>query len=185
MMRIVQAALDTWTDQRLLLLDVERYCDLPIAEAGRLMESYRHNIHALFPFVDLQAVRQSVDESLITSGLTTTLDSISSMVLAIGALLQGPLGSRNFYQILALVSNARRNMAEIIENESNKTIQILLLSTLFSLFDAGGGSSWHLIGVATQVALSLGLNQISQAKVSRPDFNVGLIEFWTTYVLDR
>lgn len=185
--RIVQVSLDTWTDQRLLPLkseDVKRVSTLQITEAHQLLDFYQREIHTLFPFLQLQNVERRIN-NCIPAGDPLSLDSISSMVLAIGALLQGPLSSRTFYWILALITSARRNMSQLTEHESIESLQLLLLLTLFSLFDAGGGSSWHLVGMATQVATSLRLHQIDSGEILSMVAGTGLLEFWTTYILDR
>lgn len=185
--RIIQVSLDTWTDQKLLPLkseDVKQVSSLQITEAHRLLGFYKREIHTLFPVLQLQNVERAIN-NCISAGDILSLDSISSMVLAIGALLQGSLGSRSFYRILALITSTRRNMSKLTEHESIESLQLLLLLTLFSLFDAGGGSSWHLVGMATQVATSLGLHQIDSGEIFSVSAGTGVLEFWTTYILDR
>ena len=185
--RIIQVSLDTWTDQKLLPLkteDVKQVSTLKNTEAHKLLDLYQREIHTLFPFLQLQNVERAIN-NCISAGDPLSLDCISSMVLAIGALLQGSLSSRSFYQILALITSARHNMSKLTEHESIESLQLLLLLTLFSLFDAGGGSSWHLIGMATQVATSLGLHQIDRGQIFSVAAGTGLLEFWTTYILDR
>lgn len=184
---IVQVSLDTWTDQKLLPLkseDVKRVFTLQVIEAHHLLDCYQQEIHTLFPFLKLQNIERAIN-NCISAGDLLSLDSVSSMVLAIGALLQSSLSSRSFYQILALVTSARHNMSELTEQESIETLQLLILLTLFSLFDAGGGSTWHLVGMATQVATSLGLNQIDNEEIYSVTAGTGLLEFWTTSILDR
>jgi hypothetical protein len=185
--RIIQVSLDTWTDQKLLPLkseDVKKVSTLQNTEAHQLLNFYQREIHTLFPFLQLQNVERAIN-NCISAGDPLSLDSISSMVLAIGALLRGSLSSRTFYRILALITSARHNMSKLTEHESIESLQLLLLLTLFSLFDAGGGNSWHLIGMATQVATSLGLHQIDRGEIFSVAAGTGLLEFWTTYILDR
>jgi hypothetical protein len=184
--RIVQVSLDTWTDQKLLPLkseDVKRVFTLQVIEAHHLLDCYQRETHALFPFLKLQSIERAIN-NCTSAGDPLSLDSISSMVLvlAIGALLQS---SKSYYQILALVTGAHRNMSKFTEQESNEGLQLLILLTLFSLFDAGGGSTWHLVGMATQVATSLGLHQIDNRKIFSMTAGTGLLEFWITYILDR
>lgn len=106
------------------------------------------------------------------------------MVLAIGALTQDNSSLERSCHVVFCANAARQNMAQVTSKESIETLQLLLLLTIFSLYDPCGGSSWHLVGLSLQVAIALGLHQIPQDHIQASS-GFGERAFWCAYVLDR
>ena len=66
-------------------------------------------------------------------------------------------------------------------------LQFVLLVTVFSLFHSAAGSTWHLLGLAMQLAIALDLHRDNDARNRAQPSGSRLATnlFWTAYILDR
>ncbi len=108
-------------------------------------------------------------------------DPTFEMALAIGAVLTPGNEAISSYHALEFFGAALRqaNPASL----DVQTLQLFILVTIFSLFHSAAGSTWHLLGLATQVAVALGLHHKQGAQL--PDHRHRQNLFWIVYVLDR
>lgn len=119
----------------------------------------------------------------IVTGAAHVESSVFQMTLAIGAMLtpgNDPVSSYHAIDFFGAAMNTCNPTTPDLQ-----TLQIFLLVTIFSLFHSAAGSTWHLLGLAVQVAVALGLHHKQGAQAQLPDQIHRENLFWTVYVLDR
>ncbi|KAF9895346.1 hypothetical protein FE257_000250 [Aspergillus nanangensis] len=157
-----------------------------IRQSDRLtdyLHSYLSNIHHDLPFLrpeDLNALHAS-----LVAGTASYSDSITCLVLAIGALTAGPPSLLGSQTVLYLAHQARENSSEILRGYSLESLQLLILHTVFSLLDPYGGNTWHLSGLALSTAIALGLHAEDNLSKYTDESDTYRKAFWSCYILDR
>lgn len=149
------------------------------------LESYISNVHPCFPFVNPELLRQQL-EDLISSADPTQpeVEPLFLMVIAIGAVISGsccPIGSFHGLELYTIaVEGLGKNLAE----RNLECLNTVLLLAIFSLYSPYGGSTYHLVGLATQISISIGLHQ--RKSTSNGDaLTLRNCSFWSCYILDR
>lgn len=150
------------------------------------LESYFLTIQSALPFLEEEGIRQAFFN--IRQGTEAQQHSPTLLlVLALGAALSREQGPSSSFHSMQLFLLATQNLHQVTRETNCETLQLLLLCTLFSMFNPCGGSTWHLLGLASQTCLTLGLHHLEPG----PDLdmqNGGSLEmsaFWSTYILDR
>lgn len=151
----------------------------PLLEA--YLESYFQKIQPALPFLEEDCLRQEFQR---VSGQTDAQEQspIILLALALGAILSHDQGFASSFHSMQIFLLATQNFHLITSEITHETLQLLILCTLFSMFNPCGGSTWHLIGLAAQTCLTLGLHR----KISgRREESIESTEFWSVYILDR
>ncbi|KAL4904446.1 hypothetical protein BDW74DRAFT_179024 [Aspergillus multicolor] len=191
--RIVTATLVDWSQRQLPFgngnSSVDAGFQAQIHQAQEYLDCYRHSIHAALPFLDLDTCTRNLDATMLVSSTgpslplsLSALDSLALMALAIGAVIQDIRSLERSCHPALCARAARRNMDAIIKKESSETLQLLLLLTVFSLYDPCGGNSWQLAGLAVQVAIALGFHQIPQNENENLNHDPNVRAFWAIFM---
>ncbi|EEY16845.1 STB5 [Verticillium alfalfae VaMs.102] len=83
--------------------------------------------------------------------------------------------------------DAGLDRAECLAKEDTESIQVLVLLSLYSLFDPHGASAWSMAGIASRHAMLLGLSRRASEDKSLAAVELELRHrlFWSIFVLDR
>lgn len=146
------------------------------------LSSYLESLHLCFPFLSVSLLQEDASR-LRASGVVDIPTTL--LALALGALHRRDRDPTSFYHAMLLFETAVKSLNSLPSTASLVTLQVLLLVSLFSLCSPAGGSTWHLLGLATQVSISLGLHHRKiEANDSEESF-VRSAAFWSVYILDR
>lgn len=150
----------------------------PLLEA--YLESYLQNIQTALPFLEEEHIRQEFRKA---SSQTDPQEQspVLLLVLALGAILSRDQGSSASFHGMQLFLLATQNFHIVTSETTYETVQLLLLCTLFSMFNPCGGSTWHLVGLAVQTCVTLGLHR--QVLEGRGE-SIEVAGFWSVYILD-
>lgn len=146
------------------------------------LNCYLDSVHTCLPFLD-QTELQVLTQNLQTSGSTDS--STLLMVLAIGAALTSSTGPVSTYHAFMLFEASLEKFDTLLISSSLSTLQFLLLTCIFSLYNPAGGSTWHLLGLAIQVVITLGLHHRRGSSTHMDDGSMTDNIFWCVYILDR
>lgn len=146
------------------------------------LDEYFSKIHPVFPIIREDDIRQAFARTSTSPGDREA--SLLLITLAVGATISSDSSQISTYHGLELFSIAIENSHVVASTDNIQTLQFLLLIALFSLFNPAGGSTWHLLGLSSQVAVTLGLHQRNlSTRLSDPPLGRNL--FWTLYIFDR
>lgn len=151
------------------------------------IDNYFNYIHPTFPFLIEENVRECFQSLALRKRRRVSNKITLYMVLAIGAIIPSTACLADAYNSMKFFLHATKERYSY--KETPDTVQILLLFTLYSLFDPCTGSSWHLVDLCTRTCIKLGfhredtLNQRSSLKGEEVSHNRAI--FWVTYILDR
>ncbi|KAH8891200.1 hypothetical protein GQ53DRAFT_151451 [Thozetella sp. PMI_491] len=183
--RITHLALaESSANQDIELMGLECPISLSPAQFQAYAQSYQTHIYSILPFValsDLQRI-QTRDKSDKQDRVD---DPIDAMILAIGAMLPGPQSLLRAHEVTALAARARAHSAQVLGGHTLRSLQLLLLLTVFSLFDPMGGNTWHLAGLALDTAIAIGLHREKNVGREAGHDAVYRKAFWSCYLLDR
>ncbi|KAL7928442.1 hypothetical protein V8C35DRAFT_318138 [Trichoderma chlorosporum] len=147
-------------------------------------DKYFSYIHPTFPIVSEDAIRITLNK--VTTGSHVDLGDriVLYLVISIGAIL--PIDSSAAFDTRNSADYFIRAMeVQYSYDESATTAQILLLLTIYSLFDPSTGSSWHLMDLVTQACIVMGYHQIQPELRDAIDADRdGVKLFQAAYVLD-
>ncbi|KAJ3546089.1 hypothetical protein NM208_g2185 [Fusarium decemcellulare] len=150
--------------------------------APEYLTSYFDHVHSCLPFLS----EKEPTEFLVRQRLSSDMDSpILPMVLAVGAILRPGRNPITAYNAIVFHNAAMESFESLPPSSSIQTVQFLLLATIFSMYSPTGGSTWHLLGLAIQVSITLGLHHRRGIVLQREDRPVAENIFWSTYILDR
>ncbi|RFU72856.1 transcriptional regulatory [Trichoderma arundinaceum] len=147
-------------------------------------DKYFSYIHPTFPIISEDLVRSALNRVATGSQNDLGERAISYLVISIGALL--PIESSAAFD----TRNSADYFIRALElhysyDESDTTARILLLLTIYSLFDPSTGSSWHLIDLATQACIVMGYHQLQSELVAVGEEDQdGVKLFQAVYILD-
>ncbi|KAE8330726.1 fungal-specific transcription factor domain-containing protein [Aspergillus sergii] len=152
------------------------------------LNAYFHHVHRAYPFIDKARIMQV--QSANVNVVLIENDADSMMLYLIHAI--GRTTLQRSGKLSPLTGEEVKLPYSIIlhycmENESIDSVQILLLLTLYSLFDPHGPGPWTTVGILTRQAMAQGLTlqrtmNVDQASPSDEPSNR---LFWSIYVLDR
>ncbi|KOS20598.1 putative transcriptional regulatory protein [Escovopsis weberi] len=147
----------------------------------RYADNFFSHVHPTFPILEELEARGAIQLMLEGRRIGPEERIMAYLVLAIGAILPSQSS------VLDTVNSAKYflSAAEVqcSYDESPKTARILILFTLYSLFDSTTGSSWHLIDLVMQVCIVLGLHQL-QVRAGERGEEEGARIFQAAYMLD-
>lgn len=152
--------------------------------AAAYTEKYFSYIHPTFPIISEELIQHILNKITIDSQSDLGDRVISYLILSIGAIL--PIESSAAFD----TRNSAEYFMRALEiqysyDESATTAQILLLLTIYSLFDPSTGSSWHLIDLAMQACIVMGYHQLQpELGFSIEGDEDGVKLFQAAYVLD-
>lgn len=150
------------------------------------VDNYFSCLHPTFPFLIEADVRSTLKASYSDQEHSPARTVILYLVMAIGSVFPC---SHSFFDIYNSTSFFLRAVeVSFPYEESIETVQILVLFTIYSLFDSSMGRTWDLIDLAMQTCLVIGLHQplsIQTRNNLRPGRADGGAQiFWTAFVLD-
>ncbi|KAH8809450.1 fungal-specific transcription factor domain-containing protein [Xylogone sp. PMI_703] len=159
---------------------------LQTSSALPYVDQYFSCVHSTFPFLsesDIRCTLGSISNKAQAPGRLIIL----YLILAIGAVF--PSSTSFFDTANSAEYFLRASEVEFSYGETLETAQILLLFTIYSLLDSSAGNSWHLVDLAMQACILLGLHQ-SQLPgegntLKEEDLTQREQTFWTAYILDR
>lgn len=149
----------------------------------------------IMPYLDGKDLTQRYEEVLLQHGRRSTGDNPSTSALnrfnvclavATGALLSSRSPS-NSLLIMRLHDESIRQLTLIDTKEEANLVSCILSLTLFALYSPGGGSSWHLVGLALRKCISQGWHrhQESTGQLTESDLVLRKRLFWSAYMIDR
>ncbi|KAE8371758.1 fungal-specific transcription factor domain-containing protein [Aspergillus bertholletiae] len=157
------------------------------AESLACLDAYFHHVHRAYPFVDRARIMR-VQRANVNVGLVEN-DADSMMLYLIHAIGRTTLERSG--KISPRTEKVEPPYPIILQfcmqNESVDSVQILLLLTLYSLFDPSGPPPWTTVGILTRQAMSQGLtiqHPMNGGQASASD-ELSHRLFWSIYVLDR
>jgi hypothetical protein len=150
----------------------------PLLEA--YLESYLQNIQTALPFLEEDHIRQEFRKA-VSQTVSQEQSPVLLLVLALGAILSRDQGSSASFHGIQLFLSATQNFHIVTSGTTHETVQLLLLCTLFSMFNPCGGSTWHLVGLAVQTCVTLGLHR---QVLERGGQSIEVAGFWSVYILD-
>ncbi|KUL88881.1 hypothetical protein ZTR_03536 [Talaromyces verruculosus] len=134
--------------------------DLALVE--RSLAAYFNHIHFRFPIVDV-TLRTNWPQLYADLNLIKDPISLSRLylVISIGALTTQPVGRSQEYweKISTLQQSAWSNIGVLIACPSLDSVEILLLHTIYLIFNRKPGIAWTVCGLGVRIAQSLGLHQ--------------------------
>lgn len=145
---------------------------------------YFSYIHPTFPIVS-EAVVQSILNKVTVGSQSNLGDRVMFyLIISIGAIL--PIESSAAFDTRNSADYFIRAMEiQYSYDESATTAQILLLLAIYSLFDPGTGSSWHLMDLVTQACIVMGYHQLQPEPRGAVEADgSGVKLFQAAYVLD-
>lgn len=145
------------------------------------LEAYFTHVQPAFPFLDEESIRGSMNQVLTVNTVQDDIPTLT-LVLALGAAILPGKSHVSAYHSIELFASACDG--EIMKSTKTDlcSLQFGLLAVLFSLHHPSGGSSWHMIGLCVQMAVTLGLHHTKGLSSGN---TLGQNAFWTSYVLDR
>ncbi|KAB8239540.1 Zn(II)2Cys6 transcription factor [Aspergillus alliaceus] len=154
------------------------------------LNAYFNHVHRAYPFVDKTRIMQaqSVNPDILLIGN----DADSLMLYLIHAIGRTTLERAG--KITPRIGEDLKMPYSIIlqyctENESLDSVQILVLLTLYSLFDPHGPYPWTIVGMLTRQAMAQGLTLQRPATANLVPVpasdELSNRLFWSVYVLDR
>ncbi|KAF4465895.1 C6 transcription factor [Fusarium albosuccineum] len=152
--------------------------------APEYLTSYFDHVHSCLPFLheNMKEPTELLDRQRLSSDMGSP---ILPMVLAIGAILRPGRNPITTYNAIVFHNAAVESFESLPPSSSIQTVQFLLLATIFSLYSPTGGSTWHLLGLAIQVSITLGLHHRRGIALQGEDRLIAENIFWSTCVLDR
>ncbi|KFA46129.1 hypothetical protein S40293_03749 [Stachybotrys chartarum IBT 40293] len=159
------------------------FAQIPDTVAKRLFRGYLVHISTRWPVMHTPYIRQlhETRASLSDKYEITALH----LVYAIGGRFLETTGERGEFHSDRHCEEAIQNLDEIIRNHAGlRSIQILILLSLYNLRSPRGPGAWTFAGLAMRQCIEMGLHRQTRMKWS-------LIEemrrrvFWTCYCLDR
>lgn len=145
---------------------------------------YFSYIHPTFPIVS-EAVVQSILNKVTVGSQSNLGDRVMFyLIISIGAIL--PIESSAAFDTRNSADYFIRAMEiQYSYDESATTAQILLLLAIYSLFDPGTGSSWHLMDLVTQACIVMGYHQLQpEPRGTAAADGDGVKLFQAAYLLD-
>lgn len=148
------------------------------------LESYFNIVHPCFPFLDQDLLRQQLKDLESLNDLSSQkISPVFIMVIAIGALLSETCCPIAGFHGLELYTIAVENLGMNLLERNLECLNTVLLLSLFSLYSPYGGSTYHLVGIAIQICISIGLHQ--RTPLIDGDATPRNVSFWSSYILDR
>ncbi|EXJ77330.1 hypothetical protein A1O3_09556 [Capronia epimyces CBS 606.96] len=158
------------------------------AERRHLVEAYFRHVHKAYPFLDRQQVLEDLDRS--TRGLPSDTNEVSPLVYVLCA-----IGSATLHRIGKLSDEALATMTvpykyfvnSCLAEPNVESTGILMLVTIYSVFDPDGISPWLLTGLLGRQAIALGLSRRSSTEhgLTLQEVETRHRLFWSIYALDR
>ncbi|EGY22424.1 Protein STB5 like protein [Verticillium longisporum] len=160
----------------------------PDAAARRFVDAYFRNVNRAYPFANRDKVLRDLEALGETAMGQRDADStVLYLIMAIGCTSleragQVPKDTASKFEV---------PYAEIIQEclakEDTESIQVLVLLSLYSLFDPHGASAWSMAGIASRHAMLLGLSRRASEDKSLAAVELELRHrlFWSIFVLDR
>ncbi len=162
---------------------------VPLGLLSLYLDNYFRHVHPTFPMLNESTVRQCLRTLCAVSSLTSAATDrvVLYLVLALGSLLSDKESSYDSCYSARFFHRALQE--KITYRETIDTVHILVLFTLYSLFDTSAGSSWHLVDLAMRTSIILGLHHSSSsssdAVASSDTDSTNDVTFWSVYLLDR
>lgn len=145
---------------------------------------YFSYIHPTLPIVS-EVVVQSILNKVTVGSQSNLGDRVMFyLIISIGAIL--PIESSAAFDTRNSADYFIRAMEiQYSYDESATTAQILLLLAIYSLFDPGTGSSWHLMDLVTQACIVMGYHQLQpEPRGNAVVDGDGVKLFQAAYILD-
>ncbi|KAL4903051.1 fungal-specific transcription factor domain-containing protein [Aspergillus multicolor] len=162
-----------------------------ITDPTVLIDAFFHHVHRAYPFIDEERIRNASLEGRV-DGVLDSQDPdaiILFMIMVIGYTSlqrsgQAPPGLPASFTFAVPYATI---LQRCIMHESLDSIQILVLLTLYSLFDACGPSPWSLVGIITRQAQAQGLTRAPppSERLTPKAIELRRRLFWSIYGLDR
>lgn len=160
----------------------------PNAAARRFVDAYFRNVNRAYPFVDRNKVLHDLETLGDFPKRNQDADStLLYLIMAIGCTTLQRAG-----QIPADMSSKFEVsypdiIQECLSREGIESIQILVLLSLYSLFDPTAPSAWSLVGIAARQAMLFGLTRRTPEgrSISPTEIELRHRLLWSVYVLDR
>ncbi|KAK5191373.1 hypothetical protein LTR99_003801 [Exophiala xenobiotica] len=161
----------------------------PLGLLSLYLDNYFRHVHPTFPMLSENTVRQCLRTLCSVSNLASAAADrvVLYLVLALGSLLSDEESSYDSCYSARFFHSALQE--KLTYRETIDTVHILILFTLYSLFDTNAGSSWHLVDLAMRTSIILGLHHSgsssSDAVASSDADPTNDVTFWSLYLLDR
>jgi hypothetical protein len=176
------SSIDTGLDAHVNLMQ-SPLCD-------KLLLGYLKHMSLRWPLLRTSFIRSLHDRRSILTGPYEA--TVLHLVYAIGGRFLETTGQLGAFSPEEHHTAALQHLDEILEYNDIRTIEVLLLLSLYSLRAPKGPGAWTYVGLAMRLCIDLGLHRRTKAKgstrASITTFSVLELRkrvFWTAYCLDR
>ncbi|KAN0099012.1 Fungal specific transcription factor domain containing protein [Hyaloscypha variabilis] len=158
------------------------------AACRRFVDAYFRHVHRAYPFADRKMVTSDLDRKQTLEKCKDDPASLKLyLIMAIGCTTlerAGQIPDSTSRRFTICYPNI---IQQFLKDSSVESVEILLLLSLYSLFDPSGLSPWTLVGILTRQAVAIGITRgVSRSEQLLP-WQVELRHrlFWSIFVLDR
>jgi hypothetical protein len=117
--------------------------------------------------------------------LTITSTSVLHLIYAIGGRFLETTGQTGNFFCERHYNQALRNIDDILRLHDIRSVQFLLLLSIYSLRSPRGPGAWTYTGLAMRTCIDLGMHRKTQKRKSLLEHEIRKRVFWTCYCLDR
>lgn len=154
------------------------------------IDAYFQDVNRAYPFVDRKrvlAILEAKGDSICETPERDADSTFVYLVMAIGYTTLQRAGKLPANHHLKLQVNYKDILAQCLMRENIDTAQILLLLSIYSLFDPNGFTTWPIVDVLARQAIRLGLTrkQTAEHRYTPQQAERNRRLFWSIYTLDR
>ncbi|EHY56246.1 Rac GTPase-activating protein BCR/ABR [Exophiala dermatitidis] len=156
------------------------------ADRKHLVTAYFRHVHKAYPFLDRQQILDELGDTP-SGDQSTEVTPLVYLLCAVGSATLHRVGKLSD-EALATINVPYQDCVQLcLLDTSIESTRILMLVTIYSIFDPVGMSPWMLTGFLGRSAISLGLNRKCSTEEG---YTLQEVEarhrlFWSIYALDR
>ncbi|KAI1340155.1 fungal-specific transcription factor domain-containing protein [Xylariaceae sp. FL0016] len=159
------------------------FSQVPAEIADKLFNGYIRHISTRWPVLQTPFMRLLHAEREILTD--TFFTSVLHLIYAIGGRFLETTGETGDFYPEQHYDQALVNMDNILRLHDIRSVQFLLLLSIYSLRSPRGPGAWTYSGLAMRQCIELGLHRKTQKRRSPLEHEMRKRVFWTCYCLDR
>ncbi|KAH9885724.1 fungal-specific transcription factor domain-containing protein [Xylariomycetidae sp. FL2044] len=160
------------------------FSQVPTDIAEKLLNSYIRHISTRWPILQTPFLRLLHSERSTISDAFFT--SVLHLIYAIGGRFLETTGDTGDYYPEQHYDLALKNMDDILRLHDIRSVQFLLLLSIYSLRSPRGPGAWTYTGLAMRQCIEMGLHRKAhRQRSSILEYEMSKRVFWTCYCLDR
>ncbi|KAK9417016.1 putative Transcription factor domain-containing protein [Seiridium unicorne] len=159
------------------------FSQVPPEIADKLLHGYVRHISTRWPILQTPFVRLLHAERYTLSDAFFT--SVLHLIYAIGGRFLETTGETGDFFPEHHFDQALKNLDDILRLHDIRSVQFLLLLSIYSLRSPKGPGAWTYTGLAMRTCIDLGMHRKTQKSRSLLEHEMRKRVFWTCYCLDR